>query len=168
MHDSSANLSPSAPLVRPFVGGREPARTESSISGRPRPFSPATRSSAPPDLAEQGGTPAEWAVAVYQPGMTAEVGAAPAPAVIRAPGVETAPTALGFPPAEDALTAPGLPLAEPPAEAIAAAELIESVARRLRQGHIHLAPGASLGSEAAIVASVLLALLTGAAQPRVP
>jgi hypothetical protein len=84
---------------------------------------------------------------------------------MRAPGGEYAPSALELPPAEDELLAASLALDEGVreatrhADAVAAAAVVELVAHRLRRGEILLAPGAPLDSEAAVVASVLQALL---------
>jgi hypothetical protein len=47
------------------------------------------------------------------------------------------------------------------ASSIAAADVLEVVARRLRRGEILLLPGASTQTEAAVVSSVLATLLGG-------
>ena len=47
------------------------------------------------------------------------------------------------------------------ASSLAAADVLEIVARRLRRGEILLLPGAAMQNEAAVVSSVLAALLGG-------
>jgi hypothetical protein len=69
--------------------------------------------------------------------------------------------------AEDDVVEASLALADDVVEAqrhaasVAAADTLEIVARRLRRGEILLLPGASTQNEAAVVSSVLAALLGG-------
>jgi hypothetical protein len=94
-----------------------------------------------------------WSVAVYQPGLEHVEDLN-----VRSSLVHTV---------EDDVVEASLALADDVVEAqrhassLAAADVLEVVARRLRRGEILLLPGASTQSEAAVVSSVLAALLGG-------
>ena len=103
-----------------------------------------------------------WTVAVYEPGLEHEAESArdlrlpssdPARgrAVISREDVAEASLAL----------AEGVVEAQRHASSLAAAVVLESVARRLRLGEILLLPGASTQTDTAVVSSVLAALLGG-------
>ena len=95
-----------------------------------------------------------WTVAVYEPGL--EHVAHDEEFQVRSSQSET-----------DALVDASLALADGVVEAqrhassLAAAEILENVAHRLRRGEILLLPGASTQTDAAVVSSVLAVLLGG-------
>lgn len=162
--DKSDNDGPRRPVTRPFVSGR-PAAAEAApltFSYAPsRPFSftgarqrmAAATSTSSTSIATQQKSPTPlWSVAVYRPGLEHvhdEVRS-------RLPRN-----------AEDDVVEASLALADDVVEAqrhassLAAADVLEVVARRLRRGEILLLPGASTQTEAAVVSSVLAALLGG-------
>ena len=94
-----------------------------------------------------------WSVAVYQPGLEHV-----ADLTVRSNLARTV---------EDDIVEASLALADDVVEAqrhassLAAADVLEIVARRLRRGEILLLPGAAMQNEAAVVSSVLAALLGG-------
>jgi hypothetical protein len=152
--------------TRPFVGGRPPVadetpRTFSYAPSRPFSFTGArpkavvltTTSSTSIARPQTSPTPL-WSVAVYEPGLEHvpdEQHATPRKPRTAEDDVVEASLAL----AEDVVEAQRL------AASVAAADTLEIVARRLRRGEILLLPGASTQTEAAVVSSVLAALLGG-------
>lgn len=166
MIDESENDGPRRPVTRPFVSGR-PAATEGApltFSYAPsRPFSfagarqrmaAATSTSSTSIATPQKSPTPLWSVAVYQPGLEH----------VRDDTIErTRPVRS----AEDDVVEASLALADDVVQAqrhassLAAADVLEVVARRLRRGEILLLPGASSQTEAAVVSSVLAALLGG-------
>lgn len=162
MMDSSENDGPRRAGPRPFVSGRslprEEPRTFSHAPARPFSFSGARKrdasvtSTSSMSVARSQTSPTPlWTVAVYEPGLEREEESR-----VRSPQSET-----------DALVDASLALADGVVEAqrhassLAAAETLENVARRLRRGEILLLPGASTQTDAAVVSSVLAALLGG-------
>ena len=165
MMDRSDNDGSRRPVTRPFVSGRPVARVGpvTSAFAPPRPFSIAgartrttagTRTTTSAAITGSGAVPTpRWTVAVYEPGLehVAPVDYAPEP----------------HRPARDDVVEASLALADDIVEAgrhassLAAAEVLEVVARRLRRGEILLLPGASTQTDAAVVSSVLAALLGG-------
>ena len=142
------------PATRPFVGGRattqpEPA-TFSYAPARPFSFTGArVRSGATTSIAIP--TPVRtptplWTVAVYEPGLEHSV---PGSARSHADDMVDASLAL----------AEGVTEAGRHAASLAAAEVLEVVAQRLRRGEILLSPGASTNSDTAVMSAVLAALL---------
>ena len=162
--DKSENDGPRRPVTRPFVSGR-PAASEgapATFSYAPsRPFSftgarqragAATSTSSTSIATPQKSPTPLWSVAVYRPGLEHvhdEVRSRPARSV--EDDVVEASLAL----ADDVMEA------QRHASSLAAADVLEVVARRLRRGEILLLPGASTQTEAAVVSSVLAALLGG-------
>jgi len=154
--------------TRPFVSGRQtspPARPVTLAPSRPFSFTRARTSTsgamttASSVVKTRDNTPTpRWTVAVYEPGL--EHVTAPAQSV-----EGTRPSWMT--PSTDNVVEASLALAEDVVEAgrhassLAAAEVLEVVARRLRSGEILLPPGASTRTEAAVVSSVLSALLGG-------
>ena len=158
--------------TRPFVSGRQispPAQPVTLAPSRPFSFTGArtsttgamTTASSMVKTRDSMTTP-RWTVAVYQPGL--EHVTAPSSPVARS-GEVTRPSWMTSP--TDNVVEASLALAEDVVEAgrhassLAAAEVLEVVARRLRTGEILLLPGASTTTEAAVVSSVLAALLGG-------
>ena len=163
MVDRSENDGPRRPGPRPFVSGRplqrEAPRTFSHAPARPFSFSGARRrdtsvtSTSSMSVARSQTSPTPlWTVAVYEPGL--EHVAHDEEFQVRSSQSET-----------DALVDASLALADGVVEAqrhassLAAAEILENVAHRLRRGEILLLPGASTQTDAAVVSSVLAALL---------
>lgn len=173
--DSTLSGQPRRPGTRPFIGGR-PAIPPGPLAAtmtftRPFPIASGRASAraiiaAEPPRAVQAassreGTP-QWSVAVYEPGLEQHVGQNEwvAPSLVAMPAGFELP-----PPAVDDLTEVSLALAEAVNEAdrhaasLAAAEVLDGVARRLRSGEILVRPGEPGQNAAAVVASVLSALL---------
>ena len=166
MMDRSDNDGSRRPVTRPFVSGRPVARVGpvTSAFAPPRPFSIAgartrttagTRTTTSAAITGSGAVPTpRWTVAVYEPGLEHV-----APVDSAAPEPHR--------PARDDVVEASLALADDIVEAgrhassLAAAEVLEVVARRLRRGEILLLPGASTQTDAAVVSSVLAALLGG-------
>jgi hypothetical protein len=136
----------------------------------PRPFSIAgartnttagTRTTASSEIITAGAVPTpRWTVAVYEPGLEhvaavdANEHAMPLESASRpSHGDDVAEASLAL--ADDIVEAGRH------ASSLAAAEVLEVVARRLRRGEILLLPGASTQTDAAVVSSVLAALLGG-------
>lgn len=148
------------PITRPFIGGRPISQAEpTTFSYAPaRPFSftgARVRADATSSVALKAPvrTPTPlWTVAVYQPGL--EHAVTPTPSYERRDST-------------DDIVEASLALAEDVAEAgrhassLAAAEVLEVVALRLRRGEILLSPGASTSSDTAVISAVLAALLGG-------
>jgi len=178
MTDSSENDGQRRPGTRPFVSGRPVERIEptSSTYVPLRPFSLAgartrtgagatTTSSTTMDPHSATPTP-RWTVAVYEPGLERTVPAdskEPAPfAPIAASAYTSAP-----PTSADDIVEASLALAEGVVEAqrhatsVAAADVLEVVASKLRRGEILLLPGASAKTDTSVLSSVLAALLGG-------
>lgn len=172
MMDRSDNDGTRRPGTRPFVSGRPVAQvaplTSAYMPARPFSFAGAhtsttagTRTTASSARPSPGAAPTPlWTVAVYEPGL--EHVARPdseAPALLES---QQPPRSE-----RDDVVEASLALAEDVIEAgrhassIAAAEVLEVVARRLRRGEILLLPGASTKTDAAVVSSVLAALLGG-------
>ena len=162
MTDSSDNAGPTRPGTRPFVSGRstdrpvEP-RTFSFAPARPFSFSGASPKLTPHSVTvstsvatpQKSPTPL-WTVAIYEPGLEHVESRAQQPQREMDDFVE-ASLAL----AEDVREA------QRHASSLSAAGTLEVIARRLRSGEILLLPGASIQTEAAVVSSVLAALLGG-------
>jgi hypothetical protein len=150
------------PATRPFIGGRPITQTEpTTFTYAPaRPFSfagsrlnsEATRSTTV-KVPVQTPTPL-WTVAVYEPGL--EHVPQPSPQAVPSPHSSV-----------DDIVDASLALQEGVVEAgrhassLAAAEVLEVVAQRLRRGEILLLPGASTKGDTAVVSAVLAALLGG-------
>ena len=158
--------------TRPFVSGRQlssPAQPVTLAPSRPFSFTGArtsttgamTTASSMVKTRDSMPTP-RWTVAVYQPDL--EHVTAPSSSVAQSRDV-TRPSWMTSP--TDNVVEASLALADDVIEAgrhassLAAAEVLEVVARRLRTGEILLLPGASTKTEAAVVSSVLAALLGG-------
>ena len=161
--DKSDNDGPRRPVTRPFVSGRSTeAETEpQTFSYAPsRPFSftgarhrtPTTTSSTSIARPQKSPTPL-WTVAVYQPGLEHVADAKPWSRPARSQEDDVVEASLAL--ADDVVEA------QRHASSLAAADVLEVVARRLRRGEILLLPGASTQTEAAVVSSVLAALLGG-------
>ena len=166
MDNSENDGTPRRPGTRPFVSGRpvESADTPLTFSYAPsRPFSftgarprmaAATSTSSTSIAAPQKSPTPLWTVAVYQPGLEHV-------------NDETHERARSARSAEDDVIEASLALADDVVEAqrhassLAAADVLDIVAHRLRRGEILLLPGASTKTEAAVVSSVLAALLGG-------
>ena len=173
MMDSSENDGPRRPGTRPFVSGRPVARIEPTSSSYVplRPFSLAgarTRTgagattTASTSIDPRGATPTpRWTVAVYEPGLERTVPADSKEQVPFAPIAERAHR----PTSADDIVEASLALAEDVVEAqrhatsLAAADVLEVVATKLRRGEILLLPGASAKTDTAVISSVLAALL---------
>ena len=170
--DSSENDGPRRPGTRPFVSGRPVARIEPTSSSYVplRPFSLAgartrtgagatTTASTMIDPRSATPTP-RWTVAVYEPGLERTVPAESKEHVPFAPRAHK-------PTSADDIVEASLALAEDVVEAqrhassLAAADVLEVVASKLRRGEILLLPGASAKTEPAVISSVLAALLGG-------
>lgn len=160
---------------RPFVSGRPVARPEPVATSSPqRPFPFAVNRQAPgqgvmteammttsPTM--RGDTP-RWTVAVYEPGLEHTSDATGLDE--QAPSLELSAEPLELPaPAVDEYADVGVAMAEAVSDAsrhansLAAAEVLDSVAHRLRSGQILLPAGTSPRLEAAVIAAVLAALL---------
>lgn len=158
------------PGTRPFVSGRPVARVSpvTSAFAPPRPFSFAgartnttagTTTTISSAHTAPGAVPTPlWTVAVYEPGLEhVAAGESEAPARMDSPRRS----------AQDEVVEASLALADDIVEAgrhvssLAAAEVLEMLAHRLRRGEILLLPGASTQTDAAVVSSVLAALLGG-------
>ena len=164
MVDKSENDGPRRIGTRPFVGGRPVAQEgePATFSYAPsRPFSytgaprhtPATSTSST-SIARPYLSPTPiWSVAVYQPGLeyVDDLNVRSSLAHTVEDDVVEASLAL----ADDVVEA------QRHASSLAAADVLDVVARRLRRGEILLLPGASTQTEAAVVSSVLAALLGG-------
>jgi hypothetical protein len=127
-----------------FTGQRRPQRTSTSMSTSTSSFSVATAQPSPTPL---------WTVAVYDPGMERAAFNDAPPRLFADAAGDVADASLAL--ADDVVEA------QRHAASLAAAEVLEAVARRLRCGEILLLPGASIQTEAAVVSSVLAALLGG-------
>jgi hypothetical protein len=155
--------------ARPFVGGRATAPVEARTFAYtpPRPFSFAgqrrslkssstsmsTSTTSVSVAATQPSPTPLWTVAVYDPGMErAGFNDAPPRLFADATG-DVADASLAL--ADDVIEA------QRHAASLAGAEVLEAVARRLRRGEILLLPGASIQNEAAVISSVLAAVLGG-------
>ena len=167
MMDKSDNDGPRRPVTRPFVGGRSAAsdaapQTFSYAPARPFSFAgardrvtPATSTSSTSVARPQTSPTPLWTVAVYQPGLEH----------VHDDDMRTQPRKPRTP--EDDVVEASLALADDMVEAqrhassLAAADTLEIVAHRLRRGEILLLPGASTQTEAAVISSVLAALLGG-------
>ena len=173
--DSSENDGPRRPGTRPFVSGRPVARIEPTSSSYVplRPFSLAgartrtgagatTTASTMIDPRSATPTP-RWTVAVYEPGLERTV---PADSKEQEQFAPIAARAHKPTSADDIVEA-SLALAEDVVEAqrhatsLAAADVLEVVATKLRRGEILLLPGASSKTDTAVISSVLAALLGG-------
>lgn len=158
--------------TRPFVSGRQPSQpTRVTTLAPSRPFSftgarsstTAAMTTASSVVNARGNIPTpRWTVAVYEPGL--EHVTAPSEPVAQG-GAVTRPSWMT--PSTDKVVEASLALADDVVEAgrhatsMAAAEVLELVARRLRSGEILLPPGASTKTEVAVVSSVLATLLGG-------
>lgn len=169
MMDRRGNDGPRGPGIRPFVGGRPSGRTEpTTFTWAPaRPFSfTGARTTIAAGTATSTGTTAaaaglsptpRWTVAVYEPGLEH----------VSSAGEQVAEQHPGHSSGSGDMVDASLALAEDVVEAgrlassISAAEVLEAVASRLRRGEILLLPGASTSTDAAVVSSVLAALLGG-------
>ena len=156
------NGGPNRPATRPFVSGRSTERddepqTFSYAPARPFSFSGSSRKSPPQTTTvsmlvatpQKSPTPL-WTVAVYEPGLERSAPRENEPPLSRDDFVE-ASLAL----ADDVREA------QRHASSLTAAATLELIARRLRRGEILLLPGASVQTDAAVVSSVLAALLGG-------
>lgn len=160
MSQSPGNGSP-RPVARPFVSGRAPAAASVAAAPRPRPFAPASAERAPAIAPEPSPVVPGWSVVEYRPGMhegwvaprleamAPPIDDMPAPLEVAPPAIEATVSDWGATDPEFATTA----------RACEAADVLSVVADRLRRGEIQLAADATLDSEAAVVASVLTALL---------
>lgn len=162
MVDRNRNDGPNRPATRPFVSGRsreqdaEPS-TFSYVPARPFSFSGASRKLSPQTATvsmsvarpQKSPTPL-WTVAIYEPGLERTTPRENQPPLGRDDFVE-ASLAL----ADDVREA------ERHASSLTAAATLEIIARRLRRGEILLLAGASVQTDAAVVSSVLAALLGG-------
>lgn len=175
--DSTLSGPPRRPGTRPFIGGRPAIQPGPLVATttltrpfpvvtdrhRAQPTAVATAPSSPPVNAPAMNETPQWSVAVYEPGLE-HVGDRRDWMV--PPSLEAMPTGIELPPpAIDDLTEVSLALADAVNEAgrhaasLAAAEVLDGVARRLRSGEILLRGEGHTQSDAAIVASVLAALL---------
>jgi hypothetical protein len=150
------------PGTRPFVGGRPvehnaepqtfsyaPARPFSFTNGE-RKLMPLTSTVSTSVARPQRSPTPLWSVAVYEPGLERSTPRESQPPLGRDDFVE-ASLAL----ADDVREA------QRHASSLTAAATLELIARRLRRGEILLLPGASIQTDAAVVSSVLAALLGG-------
>ena len=177
MTDSSENDGPRRPGTRPFVSGRPVERIEptSSTYVPLRPFSLAgartrtgagatTTASTMIDPRNATPTP-RWTVAVYEPGLERTVptdSKEPAPfAPIPARQSSTPPTSADDIVEASLALAEGVVEAQRHASSLAAADVLEVVASKLRRGEILLLPGASAKTDTSVLSSVLAALLGG-------
>ena len=179
MADSSENDGPRRPATRPFVSGRPVERIEptSSTYVPLRPFSLAgartrtgagatTTASTMIDPRNATPTP-RWTVAVYEPGLERTVPADSKEPAPFAPIAASAYKSSTPPTSADDIVEASLALAEGVVEAqrhassLAAADVLEVVASKLRRGEILLLPGASAKTDTSVLSSVLAALLGG-------
>ncbi|HEX6314271.1 MAG TPA: hypothetical protein VFZ73_05405 [Gemmatimonadaceae bacterium] len=155
-HDEAAR-----PVTRPFVGGRPAAPPAPftfsfapvrpfAFSGARAPAEAATRTGSTSVARPQTSPTPLWSVAIYEAGLE-HVSDDAKSAQTRADEFAEASIAL----------ADGVREAQRHAASLAAAEVLEVVAQRLRRGEILLLPGASTETDAAVVSSVLAALLGG-------
>lgn len=165
MVDKSEINGPRPVGTRPFVGGRPVAREDEARTFAytpPRPFSftgarhqsPSTSTTTTSIARPQASLTPMWSVAVYQPGLehvNDDLNFRSNLAHTAGDDVVEASLAL----ADDVVEA------QRHASSLAAAAVLEVVARRLRRGEILLLPGASTQTETAVVSSVLAALLGG-------
>ena len=162
--DKSDSDGPRRPVTRPFVSGRAVARetepqTFSYAPSRPFSFSGArhrtpTTSTSSTSVARPQTSPTPlWTVAVYEPGLEHVDDAKPWSRPPRSPEDDVVEATLAL--ADDVVEA------QRHASSLAAADVLDIVAHRLRRGEILLLPGASTKTEAAAVSSVLAALLGG-------
>ena len=162
MADRNGDVGPTKPATRPFVGGRAVERdaepqTFSYAPARPFSFTGASRKLTPHTATistsvarpQKSPTPL-WTVAVYEPGLESETPRDSQPPLGRDDFVE-ASLAL----ADDVREA------QRHASSLTAAATLELIARRLRRGEILLLADASVQTEAAVLSSVLAALLGG-------
>ena len=162
MVDRNRDDGPNRPATRPFVSARsteqdaEP-RTFSYAPARPFSFKGASRSLTPHTATvsssvarpQKSPTPL-WTVAIYEPGLELTTPRESQPPLERDDFVE-ASLAL----ADDVREA------QRHASSLTAAATLELIARRLRRGEILVLPGASVQTDAAVLSSVLAALLGG-------
>lgn len=159
------------PTTRPFIGGRPIVRTEpTTFTYAPaRPFSlagarakPSATSTTATKTPVRTPTPL-WTVAVYEPGLE-HVSPPSSEYSGFSDSRELTPRTARH--AAD-ITEASLALAEDVVEAgrhaasVAAADVLEVVAQRLRRGEILLQTGAATTNDAAVVSAVLAALLGG-------
>lgn len=142
--------------LRPFVRGRGDHPTP-PVSVRSRPF-PGTRAPSATDgpgaTAQAPLDPPQWNIAVYERGPSANTPIYEPPVLFPMPAPLDEPFPReGAPPAIEA------PPTVVPSSCLEAADVLEAVAERLRSGEIVLPAGISPRNEAAVVASVLSALL---------
>jgi hypothetical protein len=162
MVDRNDNEGPNRPATRPFVSGRPTERDAEPQSfsyapSRPFSFTGASRKLTPhtATVSTSIATPQKsptplWTVAVYEPGLENSSRLESRPPLTRDDFVE-ASLAL----ADDVREA------QRHASSLTAAATLELIARRLRRGEILLLPGASVQTDAAVLSSVLAALLGG-------
>lgn len=153
-----------AARIRPFSGGRAVTSVDAQPSAYPppRPFaftgrlhpfkSPTSTSSVLFATPQKSPTPL-WSVAVYEPGMEQSAGIEEPRRVFADETSDVVDASLAL--AADVVEA------QRHAASVAAADVLEAVARQLRRGEILLLPGAATQTEAATVSSVLAALLGG-------
>jgi len=164
MADKSENEGLRRVATRPFVGGRPVAqdaepRTFSYAPSRPfsytgaRRHTPSTFTSSTSVARPQVSPTPMWSVAVYQPGLEHVDDLTVRSSLARTVEDDVVEASLAL--ADDVVEA------QRHASSLAAADVLEVVARRLRRGEILLLPGASTQNEAAVVSSVLAALLGG-------
>lgn len=164
MVDNTENDGPRRVGTRPFVGGRPVTREAepTTFSYAPsRPFSytgarrhtPATSTTSTSIARPQASPTPMWSVAVYQPGLEHVEALSVRSSLARSVEDDVVEASLAL--ADDVVEA------QRHASSLAAADVLEVVARRLRRGEILLLPGASTQTEAAVVSSVLAALLGG-------
>ena len=164
MVDKTENDGPQRVGTRPFVGGRPVAReaepaTFSYAPSRPFSYTGARRhtqatSTTSTSIARPQSSPTPmWSVAVYQPGLEHVEDLNVRTNLARTVEDDVVEASLAL--ADDVVEA------QRHAASLAAADVLEVVARRLRRGEILLLPGASTQTEAAVVSSVLAALLGG-------
>jgi hypothetical protein len=148
------------PATRPFISGRPITQAEpATFSYAPaRPFSfTGARAVADATRSVVNQTPVRtptplWTVAVYQPGLE-HAGTTALSHQQRLTSTDIVDASLAL--AEDVVEAGRH------ASSLAAAEVLEVVAQRLRRGEILLPSGASTSSDTAVVSAVLAALLGG-------
>ena len=162
MADRSKNPDDNHPRIRPFVSGRAERDTEPqtfsyaparpfSITGASRKLTAQTSTSSTSIAKPQKSPTPLWTVAVYEPGLESNVPREHRPS--RGPMDDFVDASLAL--ADDVREA------QRHAASLAAADTLEIIARRLRRGEILLLPGASVHGDAAVVSSVLAALLGG-------
>ena len=164
MVDKTENDGPRRVGTRPFVGGRAVSReaeptTFSYAPSRPfsytgaRRYTPATSTTSTSIARPQASPTPMWSVAVYQAGLEHVEDLSVRSSLARSVEDDVVEASLAL--ADDVVEA------QRHASSLAAADVLEVVARRLRRGEILLLPGASTQTEAAVVSSVLAALLGG-------